>query len=173
MVSIKLNIGWSWLSNCGQLVFSKCQTDVKQLSIIQNVQKRCRQAVNFATATNWPFAWFKICNSLLFQGWLKVPYNVGIPTFKYEKIELLVCIYEISRELVFIYEISGCSWCLTPVTLVNHYHTLKKGTETGYRHLSKVRLEIGIQTLESGSSWSSVIIALPEVSPYWKSWKYI
>ena len=54
------------------------------------------------------------------QGWLKVPYNVGIPTFKYEKIELLVCIYEISRELVFIYGISGCSRCLTPVTIVNH-----------------------------------------------------
>ena len=63
------------------------------------------------------------------QGWLKVPYNVGIPTFKYEKIELLVCIYEISRELVFIYGISRCSRCLTPVIIVNHYHTLKKGTE--------------------------------------------
>ena len=32
-------------------------------------------------------------------------------TFKYEKIELLVCIYEISRELVFKYGISGCSRC--------------------------------------------------------------
>ena len=54
---------------------------------------------------------------------------MGIPTFKYEKIELLVCIYEISRELVFIYGISRCSQCLTPVTIVNYYHTLKKGTE--------------------------------------------
>ena len=39
------------------------------------------------------------------QGWLKVHYNRGIPIFKYEKIE--VCIYEIPRELVFIYGISG------------------------------------------------------------------
>ena len=53
------------------------------------------------------------------QGWLKYTYNMGIPIFKYEKIELLVCIYEISRELVFIYGISGCSRCLTPVTIVN------------------------------------------------------
>ena len=29
------------------------------------------------------------------QGWLKVRYNVWNRTFKYEKIELLVCIYEI------------------------------------------------------------------------------
>ena len=59
------------------------------------------------------------CPSCFFQGWLKVTYNVEIPTFKYEKIELLVCIYEISRELVFIYGISGCSRCLTPATIVN------------------------------------------------------
>ena len=39
--------------------------------------------------------------------------------FKYEKIELLVCIYEISRDLVFKYGISGCSRCLTLVTTVN------------------------------------------------------
>ena len=50
---------------------------------------------------------------------------MGIPIFKYEKVELLVCIYEISRELVFIYGISRCSRCLTPVIIVNHYHTLK------------------------------------------------
>ena len=37
----------------------------------------------------------------------------------YEIIELLVCIYEISRELVFKYGISGCSRCLTLVTTVN------------------------------------------------------
>jgi len=49
-------------------------------------------------------SWPPRCRS---QGWLKVPYNVGIPTFKYEKIELLVCVYEISRELVFIYGIFG------------------------------------------------------------------
>ena len=30
---------------------------------------------------------------------------MGIPIFRYEKIELLVCIYEIPRELVFIYGI--------------------------------------------------------------------
>ena len=53
------------------------------------------------------------------QGWLKVTYNVEIPTFKYEKIELLVCIYEISKELVFIYGISACSRCLTPATILN------------------------------------------------------
>ena len=57
--------------------------------------------------------------TMMMQGWLKVTYNVEIPTFKYEKIELLVCIYEISRELVFIYGISGCSRCLTPATIVN------------------------------------------------------
>ena len=33
---------------------------------------------------------------------------MGITISKYEKIELLVCIYENSRELVFIYGISGC-----------------------------------------------------------------
>ena len=43
------------------------------------------------------------------QGWLKVHYNMRILIFKYEKIELLVCIYEISGELVFIYGISGWS----------------------------------------------------------------
>ena len=40
------------------------------------------------------------------QGWLKVTLNVETPTLKYEKIESLVCIYEISRELVFKYGIS-------------------------------------------------------------------
>ena len=45
------------------------------------------------------------------QGWLKVTYITGSPVFKYDKIELLVCIYEISRELVFKYGISGCSRC--------------------------------------------------------------
>ena len=39
--------------------------------------------------------------------------------FRYEKIELLICIYEISRELIFKYGISGCSRCLTLVTTVN------------------------------------------------------
>ena len=37
---------------------------------------------------------------------------MGIFIFEYEKIELLVCVYEISRELVFIYGIYGCSRCL-------------------------------------------------------------
>ena len=55
-------------------------------------------------------------NSKAFQAWLKVTYNTGSPVFKYEKIELLVCIYEISGELVFKYGISGCSRCLTVVT---------------------------------------------------------
>ena len=41
------------------------------------------------------------------------------PVFKYEKIELLVCIYEISRELVCKYGIYACSRCLTPATIVN------------------------------------------------------
>ena len=44
---------------------------------------------------------------------------MGNPIFKYKKIELLVCIYEISRELVFKYGISGCPRCLTLVTTVN------------------------------------------------------
>ena len=44
---------------------------------------------------------------------------MGNPIFKYEKFELLVCIYEISRALVFKYGISGCSRCLTLVTTVN------------------------------------------------------
>ena len=76
---------------------------------------------------------------------------MGIPTFKYEKIELLVCIYEISRELVFIYEIAGCSQCLTvtPVTIVNHYHirrkALKQGTGIYRKHVWK--LESGLWNL--------------------------
>ena len=53
------------------------------------------------------------------QGLIKVTYNTGNPIFKYEKFELLVCIYEISRALVFKYGISGCSRCLTLVTTVN------------------------------------------------------
>ena len=44
---------------------------------------------------------------------------MGNPIFIYEKFELLVCIYEISRALVFKYVISGCSRCLTLVTTVN------------------------------------------------------
>ena len=37
---------------------------------------------------------------------------MGNPIFKYEKFELLVCIYEYSRALIFKYGISGCSRCL-------------------------------------------------------------
>ena len=44
---------------------------------------------------------------------------MGNPIFKYEKIELLVCIYEISRELVFKYGISGSPRCLTLVNIMN------------------------------------------------------
>ena len=44
---------------------------------------------------------------------------MGIPTFKYEKNELLVCIYEISGVLVFKY---GISRCLALVTIVNPTH---------------------------------------------------
>ena len=44
---------------------------------------------------------------------------MGNPIFKYEKIELLVCIYEIPRELVFKYVISGCLRCLTLVNIMN------------------------------------------------------
>ena len=44
---------------------------------------------------------------------------MGNPISKYERIELLVCIYEISRELVFNYGISECSRRLTLVTTVN------------------------------------------------------
>ena len=41
------------------------------------------------------------------------------PIFRYEKIELLVCIYEISREMVFKYGISGCPRCLTLLNIMN------------------------------------------------------
>ena len=44
---------------------------------------------------------------------------MGSPVIKYEKIELLVCIYEISRELVCKYGIYACSRYLTPATIVN------------------------------------------------------
>ena len=44
---------------------------------------------------------------------------MGIFIFEYEKIELLVCVYEISRELVFKNGISGSSRCLTLGTTVN------------------------------------------------------
>ena len=66
------------------------------------------------------------------QGWLKEPYKMGIPTFKYEKIELLVCIYEISRELVFIYRIFGCSQCVTPATIGNPIPFHPKFIRDGY-----------------------------------------
>ena len=46
----------------------------------------------------------------------KSHFENGNPVFKYEKIELLVCIYEISGELVFKYGISRCSRWLTVVT---------------------------------------------------------
>ena len=59
------------------------------------------------------------------QGWLKVHYNVWNHTFKYEKIELLVCIYEIPRELVFIYGISGHSGWSSPF---GSLHVLQQGT---------------------------------------------
>ena len=61
----------------------------------------------------------------LFQGWLKVHLNVWNQTFKYEKIELLVCIYEIPRELVFIYGISGHSGWSSPF---GSLHVLQQGT---------------------------------------------
>ena len=41
------------------------------------------------------------------------------PHLNMKKIELLVCIYEFSRDQVFKYGISGCSRCLTLVTIVN------------------------------------------------------
>jgi len=41
------------------------------------------------------------------------------PTFKSEKIELLVCIYEVLGELVFKYGISGYSRCRTLETIMN------------------------------------------------------
>ena len=49
------------------------------------------------------------------QGWLKVHYNTRNLVFKYEK---LVCIYEISRELVFICVIYRWSRCLTIMTII-------------------------------------------------------
>ena len=56
--------------------------------------------------------------------WLKVHYNVWNHTFKYEKIELLVCIYEIPRELVFIYGISGHSGWSSPFGSLHVLHVL-------------------------------------------------
>ena len=58
------------------------------------------------------------------QGWLKVHYNVWNQTFKYEKNELLVCIYEIPRELVFIYGISGHSGWSSPFGSLHVLHVL-------------------------------------------------
>ena len=53
------------------------------------------------------------------QGKIKSRYNEENPTFKYETIELLVCIYKVIGELVFKYGISGCSRCLTLETKMN------------------------------------------------------
>ena len=44
---------------------------------------------------------------------------MGNPIFKYEKFELLVCIYEISSAPVFKYGISGCLRCPKLGTTVN------------------------------------------------------
>ena len=66
------------------------------------------------------------------------------PTFKYEKIELLVCIYEILGELVFKYGTSGCSRCLTLETIMNpHGKALKMGQTLTFIGSSafKARLE--------------------------------
>ena len=59
------------------------------------------------------------------QGWLKVHFNVWNHTFEYEKIELLVCIYEIPRELVFIKGISGHSGLSNPFMSL---HVFQQGT---------------------------------------------
>ena len=70
-----------------------------------------------------------------------------------KKIELLVCIYEISRELVCKYGTYACSRCLTPATIVN------PAVNTAF-----------IDTTLCGPhmSWAEVlsIIVLSKVSPY-------
>ena len=90
------------------------------------------------------------------QGWLKVTYNTGNPVFKYENIELLVCIYEISRELVFKYGISGCSRCLTLETIMNPLPSQIQPRQLFSSHLNHVSL---------------YKLSVKGVSTYCRSWK--
>ena len=67
-------------------------------------------------------------------------YNEENPTFKYEKIELLVCIYEVLGELVFKYGISGCSRCLTLETIMNPLPSQIQSRQLFPSHLNHVSL---------------------------------
>ena len=125
---------------------------------------------------------------------------MGNPISKYERIELLVCIYEISRELVFNYGISECSRRLTLVTTVNplpsqvqfekiHLPVELSHSSTGIGMMLRIGeppLKIYLQQKTNCTvcyispheerhvkCWGIEILVLPEVSPYCRSWKYI
>jgi len=74
------------------------------------------------------------------------------PTFKNEKIELLVCINEILGELVFKYGISGCSRCLTLETIMNPPPSqiqLRQLFPSHLNHVSLYKLFVkGVSTLQ-------------------------
>ena len=74
------------------------------------------------------------------------------PTFKNEKIELLVCINEILGELVFKYGISGCSRCLTLETIMNPPPSqiqLRQLFPSHLNHVSLTKLSVkGVSTLQ-------------------------
>ena len=74
------------------------------------------------------------------------------PTFKNEKIELLVCINEILGELVFKYGISGCSRCLTLETIMNPPPSqiqLRQLFPSDLNHVSLYKLFVkGVSTLQ-------------------------
>ena len=77
---------------------------------------------------------------------------MGNPIFKYEKIELLVCINEILGELVFKYGISGCSRCLTLETIMNPPPSqiqLRQLFPSHLNHVSLYKLIVkGVSTLQ-------------------------
>ena len=92
-VKIGLTLGW-WMNADNTMV---------QIYAIQGWLKRTRNS--YLNTGSFPKNIIWIWSVLKKSGVTKVHYNRGIPIFKYEKIE--VCIYEIPRELVFIYGISG------------------------------------------------------------------
>ena len=64
--------------------------------------------------------------------------------FKYEKIELLVCIYEISGELVFIYGISGWSSPFGSVHVLQQENNQTKVLIKYFHYDSKMDFSIGL-----------------------------
>ena len=75
-----------------------------------------------------------------------------IVIFKYEKIELLVCIYEVLGELVFKYGIYGCSRCLTLETIMNPLPSQIQSRQlfpSHLNHVSLTKLSVkGVSTLQ-------------------------